>query len=74
MADEVDQANDLVEKELQFRLAEQRSKNLKNLTDFGPEFCEDCGEDMVLFRRQMGLRRCVQCVSSEEHRRKTVGF
>lgn len=71
MADEVDIANEMAERELQLRLAEQKSK-LK--TGFGPEECEECGEEMPTLRRQMGFQKCVSCAQQQELRRKTVGF
>lgn len=64
--DEADIANEMMEQDLQIRLAEARAK----MRTDGPEFCdaEDCGEPLPPARRKLGLRFCVDCAASRERR------
>ena len=66
--DEVDIANELIERDMELRLAEARSK----VRTEGSEVCQadDCGEPMPMLRRKMGLQYCVDCASVRERRAK----
>lgn len=37
--------------------------------DYGPEFCDQCGDEMPVQRREWGFRICVSCKSATEPRR-----
>lgn len=59
--DEVDIANDLAMKDLEYRLA-SRARPAK----MGPEVCEECEEPMIQLRRDLGLKMCVDCARERE--------
>ena len=69
--DEVDIANDRMMADLEYRLAEARSK----VRACGPEFCEseDCGEPMTAARRKLGLSYCIDCAGARERRARLFG-
>lgn len=59
--DEVDIANDLAMKDLEYRLS-----SLLRPTKMGPAACEDCDEPMVQLRRDLGLKVCIDCARERE--------
>lgn len=66
--DEVDIANNRMMEDLEFRLAEARSK----IKPYGPEFCQqsDCEAPIPEIRRQLGLTECVECATLRERSRR----
>lgn len=65
------------------RQLEREEENLNGLRDLeieavrskvpppgtvGPEFCDQCDEDMPEGRRELGYRICVECATSSERR------
>lgn len=59
--DEVDIANDLAMKDLEYRLASR-----PQATKMGPVACEICDEPMIQLRRDLGLKLCVECARENE--------
>lgn len=68
MADEADQANELMDKILGAQLANATQQQAPAET---PE-CEECGEEIPAKRREIApwATRCIDCQEQEEMRRK----
>lgn len=73
MTDVFDRATELEEQDCERALAEQikRAAIANKTVDDSAEFCEDCGIDIPLKRRQAvpGCQRCVTCQRLKEWRR-----
>ena len=67
MADEVDVANDLRERELGLALSKLRQNADKEMN--GSKKCLECGEDIPTARQKLGFKLCVACASESERRR-----
>lgn len=68
MKDQIDQANELAEREREFALAKIRTKP----TAFSLTHCEDCDDPIPQQRREIaqGCTRCVDCQQIFEQRAK----
>lgn len=66
MADDVDNANELFEKEISLALR----KNRQHLTEkkHRTEYCIECGETIPVARQNMGFDMCVECATENERR------
>lgn len=69
MTDQIDRANELMEKAREAALAKQLAKTTACASLFE---CEDCGEPIPEKRREMvqGCTRCVECQMAHEKRQK----
>jgi RNA polymerase-binding transcription factor DksA len=52
---------------------QDRVNRLSRPIEIGPELCDDCEGEMILIRRQWGLRRCVECQDAKEKLWKHFG-
>lgn len=65
MADDIDLAQDRIDRELEARLSAAQKFDMPSLTE-----CESCGEDIPLKRQQLGgVTRCYDCQNHLEKRR-----
>lgn len=65
------------EEKLQADIADRRAKNTL-VRRYGPgEYlandCEDCGNEIQLFRKECGLLKCTICQGKHEKRMKLLG-
>ena len=67
--DEADIANDSMQRDLDIRLAEMRSRQRLG----GPEFCDECEAPMPRLRRDLGLILCIECATLAERAAKLAG-
>jgi len=58
--------------EEEYRRANERPYSQHKFTadeeGYGPEYCEECNEPMLLARREYGFNLCVPCKESTERR------
>lgn len=64
MADDVDAANDLMEKTISIALRERQSAEQA----VGTKICVECGDDMPQARQSLGFKLCKTCAEEKERR------
>lgn len=69
MADPIDLANDLIDKEVSFALKRNKLKQEKQVKVTETEFCQECGDTILEGRRKMGYQLCITCAEDAERRR-----
>jgi len=65
MADPADIANDLIEIQILNTLRSRANTPIK----IGPEYCNECEEEIPMPRRKLGFALCVPCAEESERRR-----
>jgi RNA polymerase-binding transcription factor DksA len=60
--DEADIANDMIMREMNYRIAAVQAKTAKP----SPESCERCEDPITLARRALNLRLCIECAKLKE--------
>ena len=70
MADDIDLANDLVDREVALALSRLRQQSATDTK--GAKLCVECGDDMPPGRMKLGFQLCVPC--AEEAERKKALF
>ena len=68
MADSIDLANDLIDKEVSFALKMNKVKQQAAAKLADTEFCGECGDTVPAARREMGFHLCITCASDAERR------
>lgn len=68
--DDVDIANERAQRDLDYRIAEQRRKAPATVGDAA---CQCCDEAIPTARRELGYSICVPCATEEERRRAGHG-
>jgi RNA polymerase-binding transcription factor DksA len=68
MADSIDLANDLIDKEVSFALKMNKLKQQTTAKLADNEFCSECGDNIPDVRREMGFHLCITCASDAERR------
>lgn len=68
MADSIDLANDLIDKEVSFALKLNKLKQKANAKAAETESCNECGDIIPQARREMGFQLCITCASDAERR------
>lgn len=69
MADSIDLANDLIDKEVSFALKLNKMKQQSSAQTVDNEFCAECGDQIPDARREMGFALCITCASDAEKRK-----
>lgn len=69
MADSIDLANDLIDKEVSFALKLNKLKQQTPVKSTDNEFCIECNDIIPLARREMGYSLCTTCASDAEKRK-----
>ena len=69
MADPIDLANDLIDKQTSFALKLNRLKQQTTVKSTDNEFCIECSDVIPLARREMGYPLCTACASDAEKRK-----
>ena len=60
--DEADVANDMIMREMNYRIAEVQAATARP----SPEACERCDEPITPARRALNLRLCIECAKLRE--------
>lgn len=60
--DEADVANDMIMREMNYRIAEVQAATARP----SPETCERCDEPITPARRALNLRLCIECAKLRE--------
>lgn len=68
MADEIDLANDQIDREVSLALSKIR-QSASSVDTQGSEQCLECGDDMPKERQKLGFKICVSCASESERRK-----
>jgi len=69
MADTIDLANDLIDKEVSFALRRNKLKQQTTVKAVDNEFCVECDDVIPSVRREMGFALCITCASDAEKRK-----
>lgn len=67
MADDIDIANDMIDKEVSMALSRFRQSPVEGT--MGAKHCEECGDEIPVGRRKLGFKLCVPCAQEEERKR-----
>lgn len=67
MADEIDLANEMMDKEVSLALLKLR-QNTEQASAQGAKECMECGEPIPLGRQKLGFKLCVPCAEEQERK------
>ncbi|EKD69870.1 MAG: hypothetical protein ACD_46C00711G0003 [uncultured bacterium] len=67
MADDIDLANDLVDREVSLALNKMRQHADQNKK--GSKYCIECGDNMPAGRMKLGFNLCVPCAEEAERKK-----
>ena len=67
MADEIDLANDLIDREVSIAL--NKLKKMTSDKSKGAKYCIECSDNIPKIRQKLGYKLCVPCAEEAERRK-----